>query len=508
DSPAVRVILSAMKWLDYPGDSVARFHVARSALGNFWGLDSESIPFPRSENEAKAEALRGSLLQDGYGVTVEHWVRLLLPGFDDRERQRLHQLVDLAFLFDRQKTIRPYDFVRYVTHQKVSDPTSSNIRVMNIHQAKGLEFDVVYLPDLEGGMAGQPPPFVTARPRPTERVSAVSPYLNQSLQAIMPPPLPERVRHWKSHQISESLCLFYVAMTRAARALYFVTKAPKSNTGNLTQTWSGLVLATLNDGRVMEDGESGCEWGEADWYEQGQFPPIVEPEPILLQARPLKFSTGEAQASRLIRSTSPSAQEGGGNVEVAQVLRRGATQAMLRGTAVHAIFEQIKWWNREVDEKTILNWLAAYALPTKERQELAEQIGQLLRSDTALGIMDEIQYRLWLKAKWANLSHVEVNLDVQTEYEFATIMDQQMWRGAIDRLVWVRSESKLEAADIIDFKTDRVETAEGLVLQERVDYYRPQLEAYRRALSKMTCLPESRISTRLWFVQTNEIVEV
>ena len=71
-----------------------------------------------------------------------------------------------------------------------------------------------------------------------------------------------------------------------------------------------------------------------------------------------------------------------------------------------------------------------------------------------------------------------------------------------------RRESKLEAADIIDFKTDRVETAEGLVLQERVDYYRPQLEAYRRALSKMTCLPESRISTRLWFVQTNEVVEV
>ena len=181
---------------------------------------------------------------------------------------------------------------------------------------------------------------------------------------------------------------------------------------------------------------------------------------------------------------------------------------MLRGTAVHAIFEQIKWREMEVDEKTILNWLAAFALPVKERQDLAEQIGQLLCSDTAMGIMDESQYRLWLKAKWNNLSHVEMSLDVQTEYEFATIMDQQMWRGAIDRLVWVRSESKLEAADIIDFKTDRVETAEGLVLQERVDYYRPQLEAYRRALSKMTCLPESRISTRLWFVQTNEIVEV
>ena len=72
------------------------------------------------------------------------------------------------------------------------------------------------------------------------------------------------------------------------------------------------------------------------------------------------------------------------------MLRRGATQAMLRGTAVHAIFEQING-GKEVDEKTILNWLSR--LPVKERQDPAEQIGQLLCSDTAMG--------LWMKVNIA-----------------------------------------------------------------------------------------------------------
>ena len=87
-------------------------------------------------------------------------------------------------------------------------------------------------------------------------------------------------------------------------------------------------------------------------------------------------------------------------------------------------------------------------------------------------------------------------------------MDGELWRGTIDRLVWVRQAGQLQAADIVDFKTDQVQHRDGTLLQERVAHYRPQLEAYRRAISKMTRLPESRISTRLWFVQSNEIVHV
>ncbi len=508
DSAAVQILLSALTWLDYPGDSTARFHVAQTPLGRSWGLQADAMPFPSSADETIAADLRAALLHDGYGVTLERWVAVLLPFVEPREQQRLSQLVDLAYLFERQATIRPYDFVQHVSYRKVSDPTSSKIRVMNIHQAKGLEFDIVYLPDLDHGMVPQTPPFVTQRPRPTERVSAVSPYLNQSLQPIMPEPLPQRVREWRSHQINESLCLFYVAMTRAARALYFVVESPKSNTGNLSQTWGGLVLAALNEGRVLSDGESGCEMGNALWFDEVKEEQKPEPTATELNPRPLRFASSHPRESRLIRSTSPSAQEGGDRVEVARVLRSGSARAMLRGSAVHAVFERIRWLPESLDSGELTACLSAFALEDEVRRRVTANIAELLQSSRAREVLGETEYRSWLQQQWPEVDGATCELAVQNEYDFATLMDDELWRGAIDRLVWVRQAGQLQAADIVDFKTDQVQDQNGTLLQERVAHYRPQLEAYRRAISKMTRLPESRISTRLWFVQSNEIVDV
>jgi ATP-dependent helicase/nuclease subunit A len=58
---------------------------------------------------------------------------------------------------------------------------------------------------------------------------------------------------------------------------------------------------------------------------------------------------------------------------------------------------------------------------------------------------------------------------------------------------------KLLAADILDFKTDAVETAAQIA--ERASYYRPQLQAYRQAAAALTGLASDRISARLLFVE-------
>jgi len=56
------------------------------------------------------------------------------------------------------------------------------------------------------------------------------------------------------------------------------------------------------------------------------------------------------------------------------------------------------------------------------------------------------------------------------------------------------------AADITDYKTDAIAANDEPALQSRVDYYRPQLAAYRRAASQFARLPESQIGTRLVFL--------
>ena len=76
--------------------------------------------------------------------------------------------------------------------------------------------------------------------------------------------------------------------------------------------------------------------------------------------------------------------------------------------------------------------------------------------------------------------------------------------GSIDRLVSLYHDQKLVAADIIDFKTDRIDGHQGM--DAKVEYYRPQLEAYRRAVSRMLRLDRQRIAARLAFVGAGKVV--
>ena len=65
------------------------------------------------------------------------------------------QLVDLGHTYERRAGIRPSDFVAFVEQTKVEDPSPAKVRVMTIHQAKGLQFDIVVLPELDVLPPGQ-----------------------------------------------------------------------------------------------------------------------------------------------------------------------------------------------------------------------------------------------------------------------------------------------------------------------------------------------------------------
>src|SRR6185312_11146571 len=79
DSPAVELILSLLKIGDHPGDSVARFHVAKSPLGegsgfrvqgSEGGAEGESERGGGGEWERLSQRVRRELLEEGYGPTI------------------------------------------------------------------------------------------------------------------------------------------------------------------------------------------------------------------------------------------------------------------------------------------------------------------------------------------------------------------------------------------------------------------------------------------------------
>ena len=65
-------------------------------------------------------------------------------------------------------------------------------------------------------------------------------------------------------------------------------------------------------------------------------------------------------------------------------------------------------------------------------------------------------------------------------------------------------DAELEGLTVVDFKTDRVRTPEEIA--ERAQHYRPQLEAYSRALERV--LEKKVVRRALYFLVPGETVEV
>jgi ATP-dependent exoDNAse (exonuclease V) beta subunit len=76
---------------------------------------------------------------------------------------------------------------------------------------------------------------------------------------------------------------------------------------------------------------------------------------------------------------------------------------------------------------------------------------------------------------------------------------REVLNGTFDRVVVARDgKGKAVAAEVVDFKTDRFEGEKEK--NEREEYYRPQLEAYAEAVSKLTGLDREKVTTRIAWV--------
>jgi hypothetical protein len=78
-------------------------------------------------------------------------------------------------------------------------------------------------------------------------------------------------------------------------------------------------------------------------------------------------------------------------------------------------------------------------------------------------------------------------------------------QGTMDRVIWVYQGNQRVAADIIDFKSDVVDDAK---LQSRIEHYRPQMEVYRRAVSRFAKIPIECIATRLVFSHPRQVINL
>ena len=152
----------------------------------------------------------------------------------------------------------------------MEDPSGAQIRVMTIHQSKGLEFDVVVLPHLYASMekSGFQSPVVPLRDEVTGRVVKVFPTTDKATRILLPE-LRESYDQNRAARLRDELSTLYVAMTRARYALHMVVPMDGERGPGTAKTAARLLRDGLAPGEAAEAvGQVMGPRGDPDWFRQ------------------------------------------------------------------------------------------------------------------------------------------------------------------------------------------------------------------------------------------------
>lgn len=534
DSAAVRVLLSLLQLADHPGDQVAAYHLETSPLAadlhalatnsraetladespEESAADSPGAPslLQRTTAGRVARMIRRQLMNDGYGRTIYYWSRRLADACNQRELRRLEKLLGLAYAYESTATTRPRDFLRFVETQKVRDPSAADVRVMTVHQSKGLQFDIVVVTELESDLIGQRDQLVTGRPSRTSPIDRVCRRASKEVRALLPESWQRLFTEADELDMAESLCVLYVAVTRAIHALHLIVSPSSETEKSLHKTFGGLVRAALTDGERIEPAAIAFAHGDECWYEnpgverKTRSPKSTAPaEPR--SPLPVRLAPAAERRSRNLERVSPSGLEGGSRVKLSDNWSDDGIErsdSLRRGTLIHAWFEQILWIENGVPEpsrlKQLANEVLESAISDEDLQRLLDEFHTLLGDPRITGCLSQTAYASWLPA----------TLKVENERPIAVREGNRLLVGNIDRLVTVFDSNSGQpiAADIVDFKTDIIMPGDEKTLNKKVRYYQPQLQAYRHAVQRITNLPSDKVTARLLFTYPRRVMTV
>lgn len=445
---AVELILAAFRLASHPGDTFSRKLLEMAG------------------RQIDPAQLRRDVAAKGYAPCVAALTDTLpLTGDTAYSRHRLEQLRDAALRFDAMGG-GPLDaFLAFAGEVRLKEHESRGvIRIMTVHQSKGLGFDAVLFPVGEGQMVkvdtnrlatsatGSEPPWVLSMP--PKMVCEATDGLREEYQRL------------ENESAYENFCNLYVALTRAKQSLHVLLPPPPKEPGS-RRVWHNWMRSRLADAPPVPaafpsfpQAEILAAWGAPLPPPERKAPP--PPPPRL----PLPLRAGTPPLPRL----EPSRADGQTR-RLGPVFRPVPEDGRDLGNQVHALMEQVAW----AEESDLPTLLAAGGLaPDSEAaRHLANALAmpQLRRPPNARGLWREQSFEVILPEGWIT--------------------------GIFDRVVLLE-----DGAWIQDFKTNR------RVTSATHDHYRPQLHLYRRVLSHMLSLPEASIRCQLLFTGTGDVVDL
>ena len=462
DNALLPAILSLAKLVEHPGDTLARRHVEMSPLaGNVALTPAALVAFARLIRE------------QGYAGFAARLAATLDLSRAPLEQARLRTLMAVAAEFDRQPGATALRFVSFVEAQDLpAEETGSNIQILTMHKAKGLEYDLVILPALgDKGITskGKNPLLVHEADRPDP-----SPPVDWILSSPETPvieaesPLVAQLDADRQGKALEELRLLYVAMTRAKRALHLIT----TESGKTSKTlYLGTVLRnTLAPGSAPDVENPVWQAGTPDWWKQpaGGEKPALPPSASLESA-----ALPQKPAERPVEAHIASQEHGTGHGKAGWFFRPEGAEARDLGTRVHALFEQ-------------LEWLAPGQKPAFKDAD-----------PDARRLVEAALARPAVRALFAAPSGP---VELLREQAFEAVLGGKWLSGKIDRLVLEKdADGRPVRARIIDFKTDQTPAPAR---------HAAQMADYRQAAALLFGLPPKNITCTLLFVRSGTATDV
>jgi len=493
DNPVVPLLLSLVKFAAHPGDTFAWRHLEMSPFSNYF-----------VKRKLERDDLSLMLLREtqtyGFQTFIRKWGARLNTAqqLDDFGRKRLNDLINAAGEFDETDGCNCNDFLRFIDNYQIHELGTDNaVRVMTIHQSKGLGFDIVILPDLQTGnmTTANQIDFMIARESKTDKpLWALR--MPRRIIAESDPVLATQMQTNDKTACFDALCLLYVALTRAKQGLYIVTSFPGRDSKMVTP--AAFLKSQLVGDPKPADGpgikigseEFTClyEAGERDWYIK--VTPKAQPaKPAEPPELPREFGKYHSRRRRLL-GVSPSAIEEG-ELRADSLFVHTTHDSLEFGRAIHELFEKVSWIDEVDIESLIREWQETSSAPEETKQKAIEQFQQAL-------VSGEVRQAL---------SKPKGDIALWREKQFEIVLEDQWVTGAFDRVTIVKdSDGKLLEATVLDFKSNEI--ADNTELANTAEHYRSQLLLYGKALSRMLQIDPSQVTLQLLFTCPGKVYNI
>jgi ATP-dependent helicase/nuclease subunit A len=339
------------------------------------------------------------------------------------------------------------------------EPGKKNaVRIMNLHKAKGLEANVVFLADPLKDVSHPPDFHISRSEKGAIGYFPASSQVSEFKRTIVgiPPDWESFEALELAYQKAEEERLLYVATTRAKQLLVVSSYPEKPGKGS----WKDLY-PYLDKVEELEAGTSSVRVADKG---------TVDPEEFEAGKNKTREKISKSRLnSYAVESVTAAAKAGDTKAPFSENTGKG----MSWGRIIHKMLEAVTR-----DESVDLDLMAENLL--KEEERPLDEKGLIVTT-----IRSVVASKLWARMKRSEQTLVEVPFSLRTDKEGG----EKIISGVID-LVFKEPEGWV----IADYKTDKVDdNLEGLV-----SYYKPQVELYTKFWEKMT--GEKVKETGLFFV--------